>query len=146
MTRSAVRRAGHRGGPGPLEYPPDRGPWRTAVRLGIHTGLVVVGAGAVAPGRNSYAGRDPNLAARLQGIATPNTLVISAATFQLLGGFFACQPLGSPPLKGQTQPLAVYRVLYEHGPQSLGSGRQHRVDPAGGREQESGLLRERWSR
>ena len=46
----------------------------------------------------------PNLAARLQGIAAPNTLVISAATFQLLGGFFACQPLGTPLLKGLAQP------------------------------------------
>jgi hypothetical protein len=49
----------------------------------------------------------------LQGIAAPNTLVISAATFQLLGGFFACQPLGTPLLKGLAQPLAVCRVLYE---------------------------------
>ena len=66
------------------------------------------------PGRNSWRfGETPNLAARLQGLAAPNTLVISAATFQLLGGFFACQPLGTPPLKGLAQPLAIYRVLYE---------------------------------
>ena len=58
-------------------------------------------------------GETPNLAARLQGIAAPNTLVISATTFHLLGGFFACQQLGTPPLKGQAQPLAVYRVLYD---------------------------------
>src|SRR6266852_8067263 len=45
-------------------------------------------------------GETPNVAARLQGIAAPNTLVVSAATFQLLGGFFACQPLGTPLLKG----------------------------------------------
>ena len=45
-------------------------------------------------------GETPNLATRLQGIAAPNTLVISAATLQLLGGFFACQPLGTPLLKG----------------------------------------------
>src|SRR5215831_15999163 len=40
-------------------------------------------------------GETPNLAARLQGLAAPNTLVISATTFQLLGGFFTCQPLGT---------------------------------------------------
>src|SRR5262249_27454788 len=85
-----------------------------AVRLGGHTGLVVVGEVGEGTGQDQLPlGETPNLAARLQGIAAPNTLVISAATFQLLGGFFACQPLGTPPLKGQTQPLAVYRVLYE---------------------------------
>jgi TOMM system kinase/cyclase fusion protein len=117
-----------------------------AVRLGIHTGLVVVGEVGGGTRQEQLAlGETPNLAARLQGIATPNTLVISTATFQLLGGFFACQPLGTPPLKGQTQPLAVYRVLYE----SMARSRLEAVGSTGwtplvGREQESGLLRERW--
>ena len=85
-----------------------------AARLGIHTGLVVVGEVGGGTRQEQLAlGETPNVAARLQGIATPNTLVISAATFQLLGGFFACQPLGTPLLKGLAQPLAVYRVLYE---------------------------------
>ncbi len=85
-----------------------------AARLGIHTGLVVVGdVGGGTRQEQLALGETPNLAARLQGLAAPNTLVISATTFQLLGGFFACQPLGTPPLKGQAQPLAVYRVLYE---------------------------------
>ena len=78
-----------------------------AVRLGIHTGLVVVGEVGGGTRQEQLAlGETPNLAARLQGIAAPNTLVISAATLQLLGGFFACQPLGTPPLKGLAQPLA----------------------------------------
>jgi class 3 adenylate cyclase len=65
-----------------------------AVRLGIHTGLVVVGdVGGGTRQEQLALGETPNIAARLQGIAAPNTLVISAATFQLLGGFFACQPL-----------------------------------------------------
>jgi class 3 adenylate cyclase len=85
-----------------------------AVRLGIHTGLVVVGdVGGGTRQEQLALGETPNLAARLQGIAAPNTMVISAATFQLLGGFFAYQPLGTPLLKGFAQPLAVYRVLYE---------------------------------
>ena len=58
-------------------------------------------------------GRMLSYAARLQELAAPNTLVISAATLQLLGGFFAYQPVGTPLLKGLTQPLAVYHVLYE---------------------------------
>ena len=64
------------------------------VRLGIHTGLVVVGdVGGGTRQEQLALGETPNIAARLQGIAAPNTLVISAATLQLLGGFFACQPL-----------------------------------------------------
>src|SRR5262249_32952838 len=83
---------------------------RLAVRLGVHTGLVGVGDVGGGPRQEQLAlGETPNLAARLQGIAAPNTLVVSAATFQLLGGFFACQPLGTPRLKGLTQPLVVYR-------------------------------------
>jgi class 3 adenylate cyclase len=70
-----------------------------AVRLGIHTGLVVVGDVGGGTRREQLAlGETPNLAARLQGIAAPNTLVISATTYQLLGGFFACQSLGTPHL------------------------------------------------
>ena len=118
-----------------------------AVRLGIHTGLVVVGEIGGGTRQEQLAlGETPNLAARLQGLAAPNTVVISATTFHLLGGFFACQPLGTPPLKGQAQPLAVYRVLYE----SMARSRLEAVGSTGwtplvGREQESGLLRERWA-
>jgi class 3 adenylate cyclase len=85
-----------------------------AVRLGIHTGLVVVGDVGEGPRQEQLAlGETPNLAARLQGIAAPNTVVISAATLPLLGGFFACQSLGMHLLKGFTQRLEVYQVLYE---------------------------------
>src|SRR6516162_8818098 len=118
-----------------------------AVRLGIHTGLVVVGEVGGGTRQEQLAlGETPNLAARLQGLAAPNTLVISATTFQLLGGFFACQPLGTPPLKGLAQPLAVYRVLYE----SMARSRLEAVGSTGwtplvGREQDIGLLRECWA-
>jgi TOMM system kinase/cyclase fusion protein len=118
-----------------------------AVRLGIHTGLVVVGEVGGGTRQEQLAlGETPNLAARLQGIAAPNTLVISAATFQLLGGFFACQSLGTPPLKGLAQPLVVYRVLHE----SMARSRLDVVGSTGltplvGREQEVVLLRERWA-
>jgi class 3 adenylate cyclase len=58
-----------------------------AVRLGVHTGLVVVGeVGGGARQEQLALGETPNLAARLQGLAAPNTLVISAPTLQLLGG------------------------------------------------------------
>jgi class 3 adenylate cyclase len=117
-----------------------------AVRLGIHTGLVVVGeVGGGSRQEQLALGETPNLAARLQGIAAPNTLVISAATLQLLGGFFACQPLGTPLLKGIAQPLAVYRVLYENTARSrLEAAACTGLTPLVGREQEVGLLLERW--
>src|SRR5439155_1666985 len=85
-----------------------------AVRLGVHTGLVVVGdVGGGTRQEQLALGETPNLAARLQGMAAPNTLVISAATSQLLGGFFAYQSLGTQLLKGFAQPLVVYQVLSE---------------------------------
>ena len=60
---------------------------RLAARLGIHTGLVVVGEVGGGTRQEQLAlGETPTRAARLQGIAAPNTLVISATTFQLLGG------------------------------------------------------------
>jgi TOMM system kinase/cyclase fusion protein len=118
-----------------------------AVRLGIHTGLVVVGEVGGGTRQEQLAlGETPNLAARLQGLAAPNTLVISAATAQLLGGFFACQSLGTYLLKGFAQPLEVYQVLSESTARSRleatgGTG----LTPLVGREQDVGLLLERWA-
>jgi class 3 adenylate cyclase len=118
-----------------------------AVRLGIHTGLVVVGhVGGGSRQEQLALGETPNVAARLQGIAMPNTLVISATTIPLLSGFFACQSLGTPLLKGVAQPLAVYRVLYESMARSrLEAASSTGWTPLVGREQEIGVLLERWT-
>jgi class 3 adenylate cyclase/predicted ATPase len=118
-----------------------------AVRLGCHTGLVVVGeVGGGARQEQLALGETPNLAARLQGIAPPNTLVISATTSQLLGGFFACQSLGTHQLKGFAQPIEVYQVLYESTARSrLEAAGRTGLTPLVGREQEIGLLVERWA-
>jgi class 3 adenylate cyclase len=118
------------------------------VRIGIHTGLVVVGEIGDTSRREQLAlGETPNIAARLQALAAPDTVVISAATQRLVEGFFTCEALGSPTLKGLAQPLAVYRVLGESGTQSrfelaVTSG----LTPLVGREHEVGLLVERWER
>src|SRR5262245_53047069 len=120
---------------------------RLAVRLGIHTGLVVVGEVGGGTRQEQLAlGETPNLAARLQGLAASNTVVISAATLQLLGGFFTCQPLGTPLLKGFAQPLEVYQVLYESMARSRveAAGRAG-LTPLVGREQEVALLLDRWA-
>src|SRR5215510_2090451 len=125
---------------------PERGV-QLAVRLGVHTGLVVVGEVGGGTRQEQLAlGETPNLAARLQGIAAPNTLVVSAITVQLLGGFFACQPMGTPILKGLAQPIEVYQVLHESMARSrLEAAGSTGLTPLVGREQEVALLRERWA-
>ena len=118
-----------------------------AVRLGIHTGQVVVGEiGGGAKHEQLALGETPNLAARLQGIAAPNTVVISATTLQLLGGFFACQALGSHLLKGIAQPLEVYQVQYESTARTrLEAAGSTGLTPLVGREPEVALLLEHWA-
>jgi predicted ATPase len=118
-----------------------------AVRLGIHTGLVVVGdVGGGTRQEQLALGETPNVAARLQGTAAPNTVVISAATCQLLGGFFAYQPLGPHLLKGLPQPIEVYQVRSESTARSrLEAVASTALTPLVGRETEVALLRERWA-
>ena len=119
---------------------------RLAVRLGIHTGLVVVGeVGSGARQEQLALGETPNLAARLQGLATPDTVVISAATAHLIHGYFVCQPLGAPVLKGLPQSLQVYQVLHESGAQTrLDVVTPRGLTPLVGRDEEVGLLQRRW--
>jgi class 3 adenylate cyclase/tetratricopeptide (TPR) repeat protein len=120
---------------------------RLAVRVGVHTGPVVVGAMGGGGRQEQLAlGDTPNIAARLQGLAAPNTVVVSTATLGLIEGFFTYQTLGEPPLKGVDEPLRVYQLLAESGAQT----RLDVVTPRGltslvGREQEVGLLLERWA-
>jgi hypothetical protein len=91
-------------------------------------------------------GEPPNVAARLQGLATPDTVAVSAATFRLVQGYFTAQDLGTHALKGVTAPVQVYRILEA-------SAAQSRLDVAGatgftplvGRESEVALLLERWA-
>jgi class 3 adenylate cyclase len=79
---------------------------RLAMRLGIHTGLVVVGEiGSGGRQEQLALGETPNIAARLQGVAAPDMVVISGATAHLIHGYFVCQPLGAQALKGLAQPL-----------------------------------------
>src|SRR3972149_2815300 len=56
-------------------------------------------------------GETPNIAARLQGLAEPNTVVISSATYRLVEGLFDCQDLGLHTLKGVSAPVQMYRIL-----------------------------------
>jgi class 3 adenylate cyclase/tetratricopeptide (TPR) repeat protein len=119
---------------------------RLGMRLGIHTGPVVVGEiGGGGRHEQLALGETPNLAARLQGLAAPNTVVISAATQRLVQGYFACQALGQHALKGIAAPVQVYRVLSASGAQSrLEAAGSRGLTPFVGREQEVTLLLERW--
>jgi class 3 adenylate cyclase len=83
-----------------------------AVRIGIASGLVVVGEtiGEGAAREQTVVGDTPNLAARLQTLAGPDAILISAATHDLVGDIFACEGLGAHALKGIAEPVRVWRV------------------------------------
>ena len=88
---------------------------RLAVRIGIATGLVVVGdvvGGGVAE-RDAVTGEAVNLAARLQAVADPNIIVVSAPTRQLAGEGFEYRDLGMQDLKGFDKPVHAYQVVSE---------------------------------
>src|SRR6266568_3925209 len=117
-----------------------------AIRIGIHTGLVVVGSMGEAGRQEQLAlGEVPNIASRIEGLAEPNTVAISEATYRLIQGYFACQDLGAQPLRGVPEPVRVYQVLGESGATSrLDVAQPRGLTPLVGREQEVGLLLERW--
>ncbi len=82
------------------------------VRIGIHTGMVVVGDVGPDGHREQLAlGDTPNIAARLQGLAAPDTVVLSAATRRLCERLFNFEDLGDHELKGLSRPIRVYRAV-----------------------------------
>src|SRR5215475_4664948 len=87
---------------------------RLAVRVGVHTGLVVVGE-VGGPGKQERLalGETPNLAARLQTLAQPDSVLISAATHRLVAGFFVTCDVGTQTLKGVVAPMQVFQVTGE---------------------------------
>src|SRR5262249_1600805 len=92
---------------------------RLAVRIGIHTGPVVVGhMGSGGRHEQLALGETPNLAARLQSLGAPDTVTISDATHRLVQEYFRCDDLGLQSLKGVDTPLRVYRVVGESGAHS----------------------------
>jgi class 3 adenylate cyclase len=117
-----------------------------AVRLGIHTGPVVVGQMG-GGGRHEHLalGETPNLAARLQALAPANAVVISAVTARLVQNTFALEDFGAHALPGVAEPMAVSRV---RGLLATPSRDEEFVTATVpvlvGREEESGLLRRRW--
>jgi class 3 adenylate cyclase/tetratricopeptide (TPR) repeat protein len=97
---------------------------RLDVRIGIATGLVVVGdlVGIGAGGEHQVVGDTPNLAARLQSLAAPNTALIDAATRQLVGEMFECRELGAVEVRGFGQPVPLWQVVRPHASASRFDG------------------------
>ena len=121
---------------------------RLAGRVGIHTGRVVVGE-VGGGGRHEHLalGDTPNMAARLQGLADHDTVVISEATSALVKGYFITQDRGTHVLKGVDTPVRVLQVLGESVAQSrLEAAEATGLTPLVGREAEVTLLRECWAR
>ena len=120
-----------------------------ASRIGIATGLVVVGdlIGTGDAQERGIVGETPNLAARLQEMAPANGMIIAEATRRLLGNLFECRDLGPAEVKGLDAPVSVWQVLR---PGTVGSRfealRSAALSPLVGRDAEIELLLRRWER
>jgi class 3 adenylate cyclase len=116
------------------------------VRLGIATGLAVVGdlLGEGAAQERGVVGETPNLAARLQALAAPNTLVIAEATRRQVGGLFDLADLGPQALAGSAEPQSAWRVIGESGMLSRFEALRSGETPLVGRGDEIELLLRRW--
>jgi len=116
------------------------------VRLGIATGLAVAGdlIGEGAAQERGVVGETPNLAARLQALATPNTLVIAEATRRQIGEMFDLEDLGPQQLAGFAEPQRAWRVLGASGEVSRFEALRSGETPLVGRDEEIELLRRRW--
>ena len=126
-----------------------KSPTPLQTRVGIATGLVVVGdlIGSGEAQERGIVGETPNLAARLQGIAEPNAVVIAESTRRLLGNLFQLENLGARDLKGIAGPMRAYAALRA----SSAEGRFDAMHATGltalvGREEELELLSRRWAR
>jgi class 3 adenylate cyclase/predicted ATPase len=118
-------------------------------RVGIATGLVVVGdlIGEGSAQEQSVVGETPNLAARLQALAEPDTVVIAAGTRRLVGNLFDYRDLGAVAVKGLAEPVPAWQVLRPSGVESRFEAlRGAALSPLVGRDEELDLLLRRWER
>jgi class 3 adenylate cyclase/energy-coupling factor transporter ATP-binding protein EcfA2 len=122
------------------------GPVTLHVRIGIATGLAVVGdlIGAGASQERGVVGETPNLAARVQGLAEPNTIVIADGTRRQVGDLFDLVDLGPKSLAGFAEPQHAWRVVGESGVLSRFEALRSGTTPLIGRAEEIDLLSRRW--
>jgi predicted ATPase/class 3 adenylate cyclase len=116
------------------------------VRVGISTGVVVVGdlVGSGEAQERAVVGETPNLAARLQAAAAPNTVLISAPTRRLLSGLFEYEDLGALEVKGFAAPVQAYQVVRPSAVESRFEAMHTPSTPLVGRSEEIDLLMRRW--
>ena len=116
-----------------------------AIRVAVHTGMVVLSdmGTARSPEPAAIVGEAPNLAARLQDHARPNTLVISGSTHELVRGFFVVEPQGSVELRGLSRPVDIFHVV-EEGSADTRMDAASRVAPFVGRTAELEELDAQW--
>jgi class 3 adenylate cyclase/tetratricopeptide (TPR) repeat protein len=116
------------------------------VRIGIATGLVVVGdlIGAGAAQEQAVVGETPNLAARLQALAEPGAVVIGSSTRRLTGGLFEYRDLGAVALKGFSKDVPTWQVLGVGAAESRFEALRATTTPLIGRDEEIDLLMRRW--
>jgi class 3 adenylate cyclase/predicted ATPase len=122
---------------------------RLRVRIGIGTGLVVVGdlIGSGEAQERAVIGETPNLAARLQALGKPNTIVVDPTTRHLLGDLFEYRDLGAIAIKGFPLPVQAYQVLRSSAVESRFEALHSAgLTPLVGREEEIELLLRRWQR
>ena len=122
-----------------------RAPLQT--RVGIATGLVVVGdlVGSGEAQERGIVGETPNLAARLQGLAEPNSVVIAESTRKLLGNLFELEDLGAGELKGIAGPVRAWTALRASSVESrFDAQHETTLTPLVGRDEELELLLRRW--
>ena len=120
-----------------------------ALRTGIATGRVVVGdlIGERMTDADAALGNVPNLAARLQALAAPGTVIVSDGTHQITAGVFGYEDLGERWSKGLSRPVQVWRVLSAKAVESRFEARHdNRLTPLVGRDEEVMLLARRWQR
>ncbi|MCK1284272.1 AAA family ATPase [Bradyrhizobium sp. 44] len=115
------------------------------IRVGIATGLVVVGDLIGSGNETEVLGEVPNLAARLLALAEPNTGVIADSTRKQIGSVFALEDLGFKNLKGFTEPQRAWRVLGENRFKSRFEALRSAETPLVGRQEETELLLRRWA-
>jgi class 3 adenylate cyclase/tetratricopeptide (TPR) repeat protein len=121
-------------------------PQRLQIRLGIATGLAVVGdlVGAGVAQEQAVVGETPNLAARLQALAVPDSIVIADATRRQVGGLFELRDLGPQSLKGFSGTPHAFEVLTESEVTSRFEALRSQSTPLIGRDEEIELLLRRW--
>jgi class 3 adenylate cyclase len=108
-----------------------------AVRIGIDAGPVVV-----EPGGEVY-GDTPNIAARVQALAAPGAVMVTARVQRQVAGLFVAEDCGAHALKGAPEPMTLFRIVRASGGRGFGA---RALTPLVGREEELDLLRRRWER